>query len=211
MKKTETIVEYYEKNLKEHGDNHLGVAWPKYEDAQTRYRVMLDVLNFGPRKAGKKLVQLLDFGCGTGHFKEYLDKVQIQNIEYSGLDISAKFVEVSQKKFPGTPFYCLDVNQGASGLPVFDYAILNGVFTVKCDLSFEDMWSHTKQTLLALFPHVSEGLAVNFMSKHVDWERPDLFHLPFDGLADFFKKQLSRNFMFRQDYGLYEYTAYIYK
>jgi hypothetical protein len=49
------------------------------------------------------------------------------------------------------------------------------------------------------------------MTKHLDWERPDLFHLPFDATAEFVTKELTRNYVFRSDYGLYEYTTYIYR
>jgi hypothetical protein len=48
------------------------------------------------------------------------------------------------------------------------------------------------------------------MSKHVDWERDDLFHLPFDALGSFLREEVSRHFVIRHDYGLYEYTTYIY-
>ena len=34
-----------------------------------------------------------------------------------------------------------------------------------------------------LWPHVRRGLAFNVMSKVVDWEREDLFHLPMDDSA----------------------------
>jgi hypothetical protein len=49
------------------------------------------------------------------------------------------------------------------------------------------------------------------MTKHVDWEREDLFHLPFDLLASFLKREVSRNFIVRNDYGLFEYTVYLFK
>jgi len=55
------------------------------------------------------------------------------------------------------------------------------------------------------------GVAFNVMSKHVDWERDDLFHLPFDTLARYLIASLTRNFVIRSDYGLYEYTTYIYR
>ena len=48
------------------------------------------------------------------------------------------------------------------------------------------------------------------MSKQVDWERDDLFHLPLDLLADYLTRNLSRHFVIRNDYGLYEYTVYVY-
>jgi hypothetical protein len=62
-----------------------------------------------------------------------------------------------------------------------------------------------------LFTKARKGLAFNVMSKHVDWERTDLFHLPYDELAAFLKSKVSRHFVFRADYGLYEYTAYVYQ
>ena len=49
------------------------------------------------------------------------------------------------------------------------------------------------------------------MSAQVEWKRDDLFHLPLDRLADFLSANLSRHFVIRNDYGLYEYTVYIYK
>ena len=38
------IAEYYDKCFKEHGDNNLGVDWPKYEDTLTRHQVMFDLI-----------------------------------------------------------------------------------------------------------------------------------------------------------------------
>jgi len=45
----------------------------------------------------------------------------------------------------------------------------------------------------------------------VDWEREDLFHLSLDSLAGFLVKELGRDFVIRNDYGLYEYTTYVYR
>ena len=41
-KKYLNIVSHYESCLERHGDTHLGLDWPRQEDADTRYRVMLD-------------------------------------------------------------------------------------------------------------------------------------------------------------------------
>jgi hypothetical protein len=49
------------------------------------------------------------------------------------------------------------------------------------------------------------------MSKLVDWERDDLFHRPFDTMASFVWKNLSRHFVIRHDYPAYEYTTYVYR
>ena len=94
---------------------------------------------------------------------------------------------------------------------MFDYIILNGVFTQKRDLTFDEMLVYFKSLIKIVFSKTRIGIAFNVMSKQVDWERDDLFHLPMDTLASFLTKDISRNFVIRNDYGLYEYTTYVYK
>ena len=55
------------------------------------------------------------------------------------------------------------------------------------------------------------GATYEVMSKNVEWERDDLFHLPHDLLSNFLCEKLTRNYVIRNDYGLYEYTVYIFK
>ena len=207
-KKYFTIVSHYEACFEQHGDTHLGMDWPKPEDVATRERVMLDVIKQDTRA---RKVSLLDFGCGTAHLNEYIIGQGLNYIEYSGLDLSEKFVSLAQNKFPANQFFCLDLLDQDVTLPNFDYIVLNGVFTEKRNLSFDEMFFYFKQLVSRVFEHATLGIAFNVMSKHVDWEREDLFHLPFDILAEFIRKELTRNFVFRNDYGLYEYTTYIYR
>jgi len=205
-KKYLSIVSHYEYCLDRYGDSHLGVDWPKAEDVQKRYRVMLDVI----RPASGR-VSLLDFGCGAAHLNEYIREQRLDHIDYAGLDLSEKFVRLSQSKFPESRFFCLDLLDENASLPDFDYIVLNGVFTEKRELSFDEMLAYFKQLIARVFAHASIGIAFNVMSKHVEWERNDLFHLPFDTLAEFLTKDLTRNFVFRNNYGLYEYTTYVYR
>ncbi len=203
-----SIVSHYESCLERHGDTHLGVDWPKKEDAETRYRVMLELIR---REDEARTVRLLDFGCGASHLYEHIVARGIQNIAYSGLDLSEKFVRLSQSKFPENDYYCVDVLADDAAIPVFDYVVMNGVFTEKGALEFEEMFTYFKRLVKDVFQKAEVGLAFNVMSKHVDWEREDLFHLPFDLLAAFLKQELTRNFVFRNNYGLYEYTTYVYR
>ncbi len=203
-----SIVAHYEDCLAKHGDTHLGVDWPNREDALKRYRVMLEVIR--PTAPAQKIT-LLDFGCGASHLYEYIRSCGPAQIEYAGLDLSEQFVRLAQSKFPANKYYCLDVLDAQASLPQFDYVVMNGVFTEKRELTFAAMLAYFKRLVTQVFAHARTGLAFNVMSKQVDWERDDLFHLPLDTLADFLTKELSRNFVIRNDYGLYEYTAYVYK
>jgi SAM-dependent methyltransferase len=201
------IVAHYEACLAEHGDNHRGVDWPNAADAARRYEVMLGVV----RPSDPRPVRVLDFGCGAGHLLEYVRASGRTDVAYTGLDISPAFAELCRRKFPGTDFYCTDVLRHDGVMPPTDYCLMNGVFTEKRSLSFDAMFHYMQRVLTHVFPACRYGLAFNVMSKHVDWERADLFHLPYDLLAGFLKREISRHFAFRADYGLYEYTVYVYR
>ena len=96
-------------------------------------------------------------------------------------------------------------------LPRFEYVVLNGVFTYRLDISYERMLAYWQNLLLQVFPLARKGLAFNVMSTAVDWERDDLFHLPIEVVTTFVTERLSRRFVIRHDYPLYEYTTYVYR
>ena len=195
------IVARYERCLETYGDCHRGVDWPTAEGADVRYQVMLDMV--------KSPGTLLDFGCGCSGLLDYMTRQGIHR-PYAGHDVSEKFLRVARAKYPGTTYYSGDVLAGTV-LPHFDYVVMNGVLTVKEDIPFDEMWSYARDLLRVVFPICERSLAVNFMSKAVDWEKEHLFHLPVEKLAQFTTEYLSRRYVIRHDYGLYEYTIYIYQ
>ena len=200
------IVRYYESCLARHGDTHRGVDWPDVRDAETRYRVMTEVI-----RRHDAPVTLLDFGCGAAHLYEWMLRQGLTGVTYSGLDLSLKFVELSRRKFPDQTFYQADLLTDPDGIPTFDYVVMNGVFTEKRQLTYPAMLEYLQQLVRAVFEKARIGIAFNVMSKHVEWERDDLFHVPHDTLASFLTRHVSRHFVMRNDYGLYEYTTYVYR
>jgi SAM-dependent methyltransferase len=199
------IIKHYENCFKKFGDNNLGVDWPKQEDALLRYKIMLEII---PKQEN---CTLLDFGCGLAHLYDFILKNSYQNIRYSGLDISNEFIKVCRQKYPDLNFICRDILESSEQIEMFDYIILNGVFTEKRELSFDEMYEYFKKMIKLLYLKSNKGIAFNVMTKHVDWEREDLFHLPFDLLASFLKSDISPNYIIRNDYGLFEYTVYLFK
>lgn len=203
------IVKHYEECFEQHGDSHLGVDWPKIEDVDKRYRVMVDLIRLDLRSSED--ATLLDFGCGTGQLNTYLKNNNFSDINYAGLDISQKFIAHCRSKFPENEFYLRDILEDNFQIPSFDYWVMNGVFTEKRELSFEEMWDYFKKMIIKAYRFTNRGIAFNLMSKNVDWERDDLFHVSLDQLSGFLCKEISRDFVIRNDYGLYEYTTYVYK
>jgi SAM-dependent methyltransferase len=193
-----------------HGDTHCGLGYPKREGFDTRYRVYLDVTRFGPR-AGEPC-SLLDVGCGTARLLDEIKASGRTDTTYTGIDLSPVLIKAALSKHPeskfiqGDPF---DVdNLWSRG---FDYVIFGGIFTCKLEMTNEQMTDYMVRLLRLAFNHCRRGLAFNVMSYHVDWQREDLFHVPFDRMAEILRANFSRNYIFRADYGLFEYTVYLYK
>lgn len=201
-----SIVSYYESCLDRYGDSHKGVDWPDERDAQTRYEVMLGLIPVLDTK-----VSLLDFGCGASHLYQFILDNRYDHIDYSGLDLSRKFIELSQKKFPSVPYYCLDILEQPQQLPSFDYVVMNGVFTAKFSLTYDEMSSYFKRLLPCVFEKTRVGLAFNVMSPNVGREQKKLFHFPLDEVSNFLVRCVTRNFVVRHEYGLYDYTVYLYQ
>ena len=205
-----TLQEHYERKLREHGDNHRGVDWPNRPDAEKRYDVMLDMIGNSPTSAS-----LLDIGCGLAHlYDRIVEKRWDTLLTYEGLDVSPAFIAACRRKHPHIEFHEVDILAPDSVLlPArqYDYVVLNGVFTEKLAMSHAEMSGFFQRMLATAFEFARKGVAFNVMSKHVDWERDDLFHLPFDEMAGFVTRNLTRDFVIRNDYGLFEYTVYLYR
>jgi hypothetical protein len=131
-------------------------------------------------------------------------------IAYSGLDLSNAYLALCRSKFADVTFYGDDLLAPGKAVPPHDYLVLNGLFNYKGSVNFDDMWLYCQQMLLRAAALSRKAFAFNVMSKQVDWEREDLFHLPFDMLCDFLDRNISRRFSIRHDYGLFEYTTYVY-
>lgn len=199
------LVAHYEKCLALHGDTPRGVDWPDAESARIRYRVMTELMR------ADRAPSLLDFGCGAGHFLDYLRQTGRNDVAYRGLDLSERFVDLCRRKYPGVTFDLVDALADCDAVPEVDYIVLNGVFTERQSLSYDEMLEAMKSLLNAVFSRARKGIAFNLMSKYVDWERDDLFHVPYNDIIAFVVERLSRRHVIRADYGLFEYTVYVYK
>jgi len=211
-KKYLDIAKHYDECFKKHGPTHLGVDWPNEQYMHIRNRVMLDIKKFSKASEGKSTI--LDFGCGFSSMYSLIKEERLENLSYSGLDINKNFYEYCKKTFPEVDFLNCDVlssDNNQDQIPDFDFIVCNGVFTEKRHLSYKEMMIFFQKVTSILWSKCRVGLSFNLMSKLVDWERDDLFHVSYDELSQFLSKNLSRNFIIRNDYGLYEYTIYVFK
>lgn len=86
----------------------------------------------------------------------------------------------------------------------FDYVIAKGLFTVKGNATVDEMHSFRTAMVERMWGMAHEGVPSNVMSKIIDWERENLFHVAFDDTAALLRCLAGRNVVLRADYGLYE-------
>lgn len=199
----EVIKSYYAETFRQYGPTPKGLAWQNQESMDTRFQVMLDLIKDKDKKSS-----LLDFGCGTAGLLDFLNKKNIKNIEYIGLDANKSLIDFCKKTYNNQ---FIHANILKDKIPNFDYIIINGVFTVKEKLLWDEMWNYFSKVIKILFEKANIGIAFNLMSEFVDWKREDLFHVPLNVVALFATKELTRHYVIRNDYKLYEFTTYVYK
>jgi len=201
----EAIVRHYETCLKKYGATPRGVDWPNGADLAARFGVMLTLLC----EAGET-PSLLDLGCGPGLLLDYLAATgRLDAVRYRGIDLSAAMVDAARARWPHHEFSCRDIVRAPLPEQSVDVVVMNGVLTERVVLSVETMTSLAQTLVAAAFRTARVGVAFNVMNAHVDWQRDDLFHWPFDALAGFLKREVSRHYAFRADYALYEYTCFV--
>ena len=156
-------------------------------------------------------VSLLDLGCGASHLLEHIHRSGVEGLDYSGLDVSGRFVEVSRRKFPDVEYFHGDLLDPALEVPTFDYVVMNGLFTYRGPLSEPDMVDQWQRLVAAAMQHARVGVVFNTSSPYVDWRRDDLFHASIGTLTDFVARSRFPYFVVRHDYGLFESTVYAYR
>ncbi len=199
------IQEIYENDLKIHGQTHKGVGWKKKKDANKRYEIMSKLI-----KDKKRINSILDLGCGFSDFYNYL-KINKFKINYTGVDISKKMIEISKKRFPRNNYLCLDILSNANKINKVDYIVINGLFTQKDNYSNTKMFNFLKSIVLESSKKIRVGLAFNLMSETAEWKNKKNFYVNIKKITNLITKNISKNYIINHHYGLYEYTIYVYK
>jgi SAM-dependent methyltransferase len=201
---------HYERCLAEAGATPSGVDWPNARDLEERFAVQLGVLDAVPR--GAALPILLDLGCGPGLLLNYLAATgRAEAVEYRGIDISRAMIDLGRSRWPGKEFQVRDITVDPLPPESVDVVVMNGVLTERQGIPRERMVIMAESLLTAAFQAARVGIVFNVMSRHVDWEREDLFHWGFDEVAAFLKRNMTRHFSFRADYGLFEFTTFAWR
>ena len=201
MNNVELLKKHYLEQFKQYGDSAQGVQWSDVQTQEKRFEILLEI---GCQEGDS----LLDFGCGTGHLFEYLNKNNTK-LNYTGVDILDEFLTTAKNKYPEAKFGQLIEFEKEK----FDYIIISGVFNNKMD----DNVGYYQEQLKKLFPMVNKGIAFNMMSAYVDYFDENLFYEKPENVFQFIKKEISPFVTIRNDYQIkpgvipFEFCTYVYK
>ncbi|HMK83789.1 MAG TPA: class I SAM-dependent methyltransferase [Candidatus Bathyarchaeia archaeon] len=197
------IKELYADSSLRFGNSSRGVGWKDETSHELRLRMISEVgISDG--------CSVLDVGCGYGALWEHLVRRGVKGIKYTGIDIVENLTEMARKRFrDSAKFEVADIMELDQE---FDYVLNLGIFNVKLDSRDVEFLEHfVKPILLKMWALAKVGVAASFMTDMVDYKNRNLYYASPSEIFNFLRERLSRHVSLRHDYGLYEFTAYVYK
>ena len=190
------IKNIYRKLYRKYGDSPISVKARDKKQQYSRFKNLLRCCEISKNDT------ILDLGCGTGEFYEFVKKFKIS--KYCGIDFLDEFIIVGKKKYKNikkVKFKKLDFE--AKQIPKnYDWIFLSGSFNDKKKNSKQMMFKTLKKMYLAC----KKGIVFNSLSKHVDYEDSKLFYSSPEDVLKFSTKNLSKFYVLRSDYRLKKNT-----
>jgi ubiquinone/menaquinone biosynthesis C-methylase UbiE len=186
------IKNIYRNLFKKHGDSPISVKARDKKQQYNRFKNLIRCCEISKNDT------ILDLGCGSGEFYEFVKKFKIS--KYCGIDFLDEFIIAGRKKYKNTKkvkFKKLDFEKKL--LPKnYDWVFLSGSFNDKKKNSKQIMY----KTLKKMYGACKKGIVFNSLSKHVDYEDSKLFYSSPEDVLKFSAKNLSKFYVLRSDYQL---------
>lgn len=191
-------IKIYENLLLLHGETYRALDWGSKESQLKRFEVLSEI-GFDNGDS------VLDVGCGLSDFNFWLEE-RFPNLNYSGLDLSPKMIEKSNKRYPNCRFFLgsiLDVDFGAKQ---FDFLVASGIFVFREN----DPLGYMKKTIERMYKLCIKGTAFNCLSNFtINNSDAEFTADPCDIFR--FCKSISSRVILRHDYHPNDFTIYLYK
>lgn len=189
------LAEAYDELVDRFGADAKASQWRDRESQDRRLNVLVADLDLGDSS-------ILDFGCGTGRLVDILLGQGLDSFSYTGIDFSAKAVDLARLNHPGHQFIH-GSQEELHGLDSFDYVLVSGTF----NNLIPDHWSWMTSTLTQLYAVAKKVLAFNNLSRYVDYMDPGLYYADPSEVLAFCKGTLSPMVRIEHDYLIREGTV----
>ena len=189
------VQRYFERRLSRYGDSPKSLDWSQ-EGQRRRFKVLTEI-------GGMNGCEVLDVGCGLGHFWDYLRQSGV-TVSYTGLDVSARMIDAAKRRRPALPFLVFDGTSKELPRPA-DFVVASGVLNVE-DGSNERA---IQRLVRACYAACRSGAAVNMLSTWADrYDKDRHYYDPSHLLR--IARTVSRRAVLRHDYMPHDFTLYLY-
>ena len=195
---TNSIIRFYDKNVKAYKNDIKSVAWGSRTSQQKRFEILSQIADLGGRS-------VLDVGCGLGDFYGWLSSIY-SNIRYTGIDITPSMIEIAAKSYPKIRFKIQNILELKKVTPSYDYVFASGIFNRRI-VGHKYFLNKTIEKMFALS---KRGVSFNVMSTKADFVEKNEYYADPGRMLNFCLN-LSRKVVLRHDYMLHDFTVYIYK
>ncbi len=198
----EDIKEHYRSLYLKHGEAAETGQYSSRESQYLRFKYLAEI-------ADLKKVNILDFGCGTASFYDYLLKIEQKPKKYLGIEIVDEFLEHCKNKIPDASFHKPEEIKFLN----YDYGFVSGVFN-NLRKNNRNFW---KDTVKTIFKYSRKGIAFNMMSTYVDYKDEVLFYESPEDAFTYVKKEITpfvtlrHNYLVKENSIPFEFIIYAYK
>lgn len=197
------LLDHYNVLLEKFGDSPQAVAWRDQPFQEFRFASVAQVFE---HEAGP--ISVYEVGCGLGHMYEFL-RQRFPSAAYAGCDINPQMIELALRRIPNVRLETRDIV--AAPPPSSDYVVASGIFNLRMQTSVDRWWSTVKSVLKAMYGFAGKGIAANFLTDRVDWQRDIAYHQDPAAALVFAQSELSRYVEVRHAYYPWEFTLMVYR
>lgn len=193
-----SIIDFYTQNVERYKNDFRAAVWGSKESQEKRFEILSQIGDIPKRT-------LLDVGCGTGSFYDWLT-TRGYALDYTGVDITPATVSVALETHPRVKFRVENILERKTVEADYDYTFASGIFNRK----MPDHEAFLKAMIERMFALCRLGVGFNILSAKADHQKVDEYCADPGEIANFCLT-LSRRVMLRHDYMPHDFTVYLYK
>jgi len=199
----EKNIKLYSELVEKFGIDIRSLNWGSRASQELRFSILSHV--------GKiEGATILDVGCGLGDFYEWLTKNN-KTVEYSGIDITPKMIEIARQRFLGVDFHLENLLRDrdlskTNTPPEYDFILASGIFAHRQNVPM----TFLENMVTEMFRYCRKAVAFNSLSAWCeDKEEGEFYADPLDTLK--YCRSITPWVTLRHDYHPRDFTIYMYK
>lgn len=192
---------HYERKAQQNPETRF---WGSVHAATCRYAALAKQIDLQEKS-------LVDIGCGSAGFLEYLISININTTSYVGIDIVPAFVDEAKNKFPHHDFFVFDASSDTEW-PVdkADWVIASGLFG-HAQKDDQVWFERLRHVLDRMWAHANNGIAFNLISTSSPKRNPDAHYAKPEEIFTFLQKRFSKKIILDHSYLENDFLCVVHK